>query len=287
MVSCTNLSDSMADLAVIMSVYKNDKLEYLEESIFSILNQTYSNFIFYIVLDGPVSPSCDSFLTRLIDSRIKIFRLEKNEGLAVALNFLLRKVLKEPGIEYIARMDADDISVLNRFEKQRKFLLAFPEIFCIGSWVNIIDENKVLIANSKLPEKHDDIKRYYSLRSPLAHPSVMFRRSFIENTGFYPTDTFLMEDNALWGNALRCGLKFANLPEYLLKYRMDKTFFSRRSGFYYGWNYIKTKFVINKKLKMPIQYYVLSFIIGVVKMMPSFLLRFIYNFKWNFKLAYK
>ena len=215
----------MTDLAVIMSVYQNDKLTFLKESVQSILEQTFSDFHFYIVFDGPVSSEVEKYVTMQKDERIRLFKIDKNEGLAKALNYLLQKVLKNPEYKLIARMDADDISLPLRFEKQRNFLLENPDISFVGCWYQEIDETRKILCDRKLPVDHESINKLYRTRSPFAHPSVMYRRNLIEIAGFYPTDTVLMEDNVLWGKALRAGLKFANIPEYLLNFRKDKFFY--------------------------------------------------------------
>ena len=111
---------------------------------------------------------------------------------------------------------------------------------------------------------------------PNPHPSVIYQRILIETVGFYPTYTVLMEDNVLWGKALKVGLHFANIPEYLLKFRRDNNFYRRRSRIRYGWNFIITRFNINKSLHLPVYTYCFSFLIGVIKMMPTFMLRYIY-----------
>jgi glycosyltransferase involved in cell wall biosynthesis len=267
----------MTDLAVIMSVYKNDKLNFLKESVQSILDQTFSKFHYYIIFDGPVAQDIDNYLTSIIDCRLKLFRFEKNGGLARALNFLLEVVLKDQEYELIARMDSDDISSPLRFEKQHNFLSENADICCVGSWYQEIDESGNNLSYCMLPVEHEALKKRYSTRAPFAHPSVMYRRKLIETAGFYPTDTFLMEDNALWGMALKHGLKFGNIPEYLFKFRIDKDFYKRRSGIKYGWNYMKTRFKINKSLNFPAYSYIFSFLIGTIKMLPSFTLRFFYK----------
>jgi glycosyltransferase involved in cell wall biosynthesis len=267
----------MTDLAVIMSVYKNDKLNFLKESVQSILDQTFSRFHFYIVFDGPVALDLDNYITSLSDSRIKLFRLEKNGGLARALNFLLEVILQEPAYKQIARMDADDISLPSRFEKQSNFLSDNPDISCIGCWYQEIDESGKHLNYCKLPLEHEMLKKWYFKRTPFAHPSVMYRRSLIETAGFYPADTILMEDNALWGMALKKGLLFGNIPEYLFQFRVDKNFYKRRSGIKYGLNYVYTRIKINRVLDAPVYAYFFSIVKGVVKMMPSFILQYIYN----------
>jgi len=267
----------MTDLAVIMSIYHNDKLEYVKQSVQSILTQTYSYFIFFIALDGPVSTEIKTYVTNIEDSRVKLYKIEENGGLARALNFLLEIVLKNPEYKFIARMDADDISLPKRFENQHNFLLANSEISCIGTWYQEIDESDNYLSNQKLPVTHDEIKKFFLKRSPLAHPSVVFRREMIEKAGFYPTDTFKQEDSVFWSNALNKGLIFANIPEILIKFRIDRNFYRRRSGIKFGFYYIKSRFRINKVLKAPFYIYLSSFGFGLVRMMPSIFLRWFYK----------
>jgi glycosyltransferase involved in cell wall biosynthesis len=269
----------MIDLAVIMAVYHKDKIEYLREAVESIQSQSYLTFDFYILFDGPVAKEIDHFLTAISysDPRIKLYKKDVNEGLAKALNFLLIIVMGNSDYKYIARMDADDISDPDRFRKQREYLLANIEISCVGSWYQVIDESGKSLSYRKMPVSHEDIHRSYCFRTPVAHPSVMFRRNLIEIAGYYPGDTVLMEDTVLWAIALMHGLRFANLPEFLYKFRMDVEFYVRRSGIRYGWNYIKTRFAINKSMKLPAYCYFCSILIGVLKMMPSFIIRFFYN----------
>ncbi|MDO9580629.1 MAG: glycosyltransferase [Bacteroidales bacterium] len=263
----------MTDLAVIMSVYMNDRLSFVKESVESILSQTFLDYHLYIAFDGPVSLDIESYISNLKDERIRLYRIEKNRGLASALNYLLEMVIKNPEYKLIARMDADDISASSRFEKQRDFLLNNIDISCVGSWYEEINGEGMHLSFRKLPTAHEDLRKCYRARTPFAHPSVMYRRSLIEIAGFYPINTILMEDNVLWGRALKAGLKFANIPEYLLKFRIDEDFYMRRSGYKYGWHYIINRFKINKLLKLPLYVYIISFLIGIIKMMPSFILK--------------
>lgn len=266
----------MTDLAVIMSVYQNDKLTFLKESVQSILNQSFRDFDFFITFDGPVSNEIELYLFKLEDERIKLYRLEKNEGLASALNYMLKIVLKNSDYEFIARMDADDISFPTRLEMQRTLLLEKNDISVVGCWYQQIDEYGKHLSYRKLPVDHNELKKLYYTKAPFAHSSVMYRKNLIEKAGLYPLDAPLMEDNVLWGNTLIAGLKIANIPEYLLKYRIDKNFFVRRSGITYGWNFIKKRLSINRSLKFPAYSYMLICFIGLIKMLPSFVLKFLY-----------
>jgi len=266
----------MPDLAVIMSVYRNDKLKFVKESVQSILDQTFTQFDFYIVFDGPVSSDIDNYILSLADCHMHIFRLQQNGGLARALNYLLDIVLRNPESKLIARMDADDISMPERFEKQRNFLLNNTDVSCVGCWYEEIDESGKHMSYRKLPADHETLKKRYYTRTPFAHSSVMYRRELIEKAGYYPTDTMLMEDNVLWGRALNAGLRFANIPEFLFRFRIDKDFFKRRSGFKYGKSFIKTRCNINWSLKFPLYSYLFILLIGFVKLMPPFFLRYVY-----------
>jgi glycosyltransferase involved in cell wall biosynthesis len=267
----------MPDLAVIMSVYKKDKLRFVQESVESILKQTFSDFHYYLVIDGPVSDEIENYIYSLSDRRLFRFRLEKNGGLAGALNFLLEKVMKDPQYKFIARMDADDISMPGRFGKQRDFLIKNEEISCVGSWYEEMDEYGKHLAFRKLPTDNESLRRRYFTRTPFAHSSVMYRRRLIEKAGYYPVDTFHMEDNVLWGNVLKQGMKIANIPEFIFRFRIDDNFYRRRSGIKYSWNFIKTRMAINQLTKAP--FYIIFFTIGigVLKVFPSHFIKMFYR----------
>lgn len=187
----------------------------------------------------------------------------------------MKIVISVPGYRFVARMDADDISLPSRFEKQRSFLTENDNISIVGSWYEEIDENGKHLANRKFPIDHEALKKRYYTRTPFAHPTVMYRRQLIEKAGYYPTDTVLMEDNVLWGRALKDGLRFANIPEYLFRFRIDRDFYKRRSGFRYGWNYIVSRFKIIRLLNSPSYFYLITIVAGIIKMLPSFIYRIV------------
>lgn len=266
----------MVDLAVIMSVYHNDRLCFVKESIQSILDQTFSQFHYYLIFDGPVSSEIEDYVTTLKDHRIRLYRVDKNKGLAAALNYLMEIILQNPDYRYIVRMDADDISISERFEVQRNYLNENPEISVLGSWYEEIDENGKHFSFRKLPAEHEELRKRYYTRTPFAHSSVMYHRRLIEIAGYYPTDTVLMEDNVLWGRALLNKLKFGNVQEILLKFRIDNNYYKRRSGLKYGWNFIRTRIKINRSLKFPFYTNIYSIVIGLFKMMPSYIYHYFY-----------
>lgn len=267
----------MTDLAVIMSIYKNDKLKFVKESVQSILSQTFTRFHYYLIFDGPVSADIEEYISNLRDIRLRLFKSQINMGLAKAMNQLLNEVLNNPEYKFIARMDADDISMPERFGLQRDFLIRHSDISCVGSWYQEIDEYGNILSNQKLPVTHDEIRKFFMRRSPFAHPSVIFRREMIDKTGLYPTNTIRLEDYLFWSNAIKSGYKFANLPEFLLQFRRDENFYKRRSGIMFGLNYISIRFKINRVLKAPLHIYFHSLGVGIVRMMPEFVIRSIYK----------
>lgn len=199
----------MPKISVVMPVY-NTKEEWLREAIESILNQSYKDFEFIIIDDGSDKP-IESIVNSYNDTRIVLIRQE-NQGIAKSLNYGF-KISKG---EYIARMDSDDISMPERFEKQVTFLDNNPQIAVLGSWFETFPDKHVY----KHPEnpKYSDFLNYCCI----AHPSVMLRRSDFKKYNLYYNPKYKCEDYELWSRAVRI-LDFYNLQEVLLKYRVHSS----------------------------------------------------------------
>jgi glycosyltransferase involved in cell wall biosynthesis len=266
----------MRSLAVIMSIYKNDRLKYVKESVESILNQTYSDLDFYIIYDGPVAEEVDAYLAQISDHRLHITRRDNNLGLAQSLNDLLNIVLPLD-YEYIARMDADDVSLPNRFVKQVEFLAANPAIDCVGSWAIEITSTGNEYFRKQMPETNEQCLALFKIRDCLIHPTVMFRRNYFLHAGLYPTDTYFGEDTIMWAQGFKAGLKFANIQEYLFKFRIDDNFFKRRRGWKYAWSILSLRHRVNKMLNFGCTAYIYAFLYAVAKMMPTKILNIIYK----------
>ena len=266
-------------LAVIMSLYKSDVLKYVKLAIESILSQTYKDFDFFIQYDGPICPLVDDYLSSLIDERIKIQKRPNNKGLAQSLNDLLSVVMPK-GYEYIARMDADDISLPERFEKQLEYLKVHSEIDMVGGAINEIDENGVNRGKiTKYPLSPTECRAFFAKRNPVAHPTVMFRRSFFEKTGWkYPTDFVRNEDTRLWHEGYKHGCAIANLPDVLLHFRMtDAMFTQRRNGKDFAKSQLQLRKMINKDLKYGFMADVYAYAMYLLMISPSWLLKFAYR----------
>ena len=181
------------NIAVIMSIYKNDRLDFVSQAVESILYQTYYNFDFYIQYDGPVKNEIESYFVGLNDNRIKIYKRSENKGLAQSLNDLLNIVMPLE-YEYIARMDADDICDTCRFERQIEYLQEHPDIECLGTFAVEINSKGEEYYRKQMPVSHEECKELFRKRDCMIHPTVMYRRSYIEKAGLYSLDTYFGED---------------------------------------------------------------------------------------------
>lgn len=200
-------------VSVVMSVYNGKR--YLREAVESILNQTFTDFEFLIVDDG----STDStwvILTEYADGdqRVRLFKNEENIGLTKSLN----KGLKLAKGEYIARHDADDVSLPNRFKLQTRFLDEHLEVGAIGSFAEVINEQGISLGQSQVPIEHESIQAYLLVNNCLYHSSLMARRSLVETLGGYNEELRYAQDYDLWWRLSKLA-RLANLPNKLILVR--------------------------------------------------------------------
>ena len=250
-------------ISVIMSVYNAEK--YLKEAVDSILNQTYKNFEFIIINDC----SSDNSLLILqeyekIHDNIILINNIQNLGLTKNLNL----ALKHANGKYIARMDADDISELDRFQKQVDFLESNTSIDILGTFSKNINEKGEITGTRSTPITHKDIMKILPKLSPLSHPTVMFRKDSLEKIGFYNDKYKTSQDYDMWFRASRAGLKFYNIPEFLLKYRMNDDYIGRKT-FKFRWNDFKLRLEGYKNIQLPFYYYVYALIPLVLGVIPG------------------
>ena len=202
-------------ISVVMPVYNGEK--YLNECIDSILNQTFSNFEFIIVNDASTDKT-EEIILSYTDKRIVYVKNLKNLKISKTLN----KGIQLAKGKYIARMDADDISLPNRFEKQLVFLEKNDDIGVVGSmWYCIDSKSKIFETVEHLPISSNEC--YFMAivqgENSVGHPCVMFRANIIQNVGGYNKKYDTAEDIELWFRMILSGIKFNNLSDKLLKYR--------------------------------------------------------------------
>jgi len=196
-------------ISVLLPVYNAEK--YIEQAIQSILNQTFPNFELIIINDGSTDNSLN-IIKSITDSRILIINQE-NKGLISTLNHGI-DISKG---EYIARMDADDIALPERFEAQLKLFIQNDNLGLCGTSTM----NFGAINNQKTRSNNDQfLKSYLLFGPPFAHPSIMIKRSIlIQNNIRYDENFTHCEDFAMW-SAMQSFCEFSNVEGVLLKYRV-------------------------------------------------------------------
>ena len=205
-------------ISVVMPVYNAER--YLAEAVGSILSQTFGDFEFLIVDDGSTDGS-PAILRRFeaSDPRVRLVS-RPNTGYLVALNEMLGRARGE----LIARMDADDIALPDRFERQVAFLRANPDHLVVGSRVLLIDPEGDPLCEWNFDRTHEEIDEAHldgSKGGVISHPSAMMRRGAVMDLGGYRPEYYTCEDLDLWLRLAERG-RLANLPETLLKYRMHQ-----------------------------------------------------------------
>ncbi|MHB8121805.1 MAG: glycosyltransferase family 2 protein [Desulfuromonadaceae bacterium] len=199
-------------VTVLMPVYNGEL--YLEGAIRSILMQTFTDFEFLIIDDGSVDESV-AVIQGFRDSRIRLVSNGTNLGVVASLN----KGLELAQTEFIARMDADDISRPERLARQVSFMDDNPLVGVCGSWVKYLSKADKSIW--KLPKGSENIRCWQFHTVGVAHPSVMLRRQFFTEYGLlYDHHYRHIEDFELWGRAIRY-MSFDNIQKVLLDYRIS------------------------------------------------------------------
>ena len=208
-------------ISVIMGVYyRRDDLYLLRRSVESILNQSFTDFEFLICDGGSTLAACnylDEAANR--DNRIRLIRdVNVKTDLAHKLNACLRYARGK----YIARMDDDDFSHPDRFEKQIAFLEKHPEISFVGCNVNLMCDG-TQVGQRVLPER-PTVHDFYMVQ-PYIHPTLIFRREVFENTAGYSEEkhTLLCEDYDLLLRLYTEGCVGCNLQEILFDYTISET----------------------------------------------------------------
>lgn len=222
----------MIKFSVLMSIYYKEKAEYFNRAMKSIWDeQSIKPNEIILVQDGVLTVELyeviEIWRERLRDI-LKIIPLDKNLGLGDALN----EGIAHCSNELIARMDTDDISLPNRFEKQLD-IFKNPDIDVCSSWIGEFDddENKI-ISYRKVPEKHFEIIKYSKMRNPINHPAVMFKKKKVLEAGNYKK-MISFEDYYLWIRMIMNNSKLYNIQETLVLMRAGYYQLERRRGLGY------------------------------------------------------
>ena len=263
--------------SVLISVYKKEKAEYLKRALQSVINQTLKPTEIVIVKDGPLTKELDDCIEDFQKQNSKLFKIlsfKENRGLGLAL----RDGVKACKYEYIARMDSDDISKPDRFEKQFNYLQKHSETALLGTWITEFSkyENKPDTV-TKLPYTHQEIIEFAKRRNPFRHVTVVFKKTAVIQSGNY-RDFLWFEDYDLFVRMLQNGYIGANIPEYLVNVRADKDMFARRGG----WQYLKQdyrfqKLLLKRKFIDKTDFIINITIRSIVRLIPNKLRSYFYK----------
>ena len=224
----------LSDFSVSMCVYGKDNPAYFRDAVNSILEQTVKPSEVVLVVDGPVPQELDYVIKDFESNPIfKIVRLSQNMGHGVAR----RTGLDNCKFDLVALMDADDLSVRNRFELQLKEFEKNPDFDIVGGNITEFVENPENIVGKRIVPKSDsEIKVYLKRRCPMNQVTVMFKKDSVQCVGGY-IDWFCDEDYYLWNRMFLANMTFANVPEVLVNVRVGKDMYQRRGS----WKYFKSE----------------------------------------------
>lgn len=231
--------------SVLMSCYKNDNPDFLRVAIKSSFSeQTLKPDEFLLIVDGPVPNSIEKVIFEFESEYkdiFKVYRLKENKGLGNAL----REGVLLCSYEYIVRMDSDDVSRKDRFEKLISYAKNNPEYSVIGSYTAEFENDVNCLTSVRVvKQEHKDIVEQSKHRSPVSHVSVLLKKEAVLNSGNY-MDFPLYEDYYLWIRMIKANCLFYNIPDVLVYVRTDKNRYKRKGNK----TYIKSTISFQKYLR--------------------------------------
>lgn len=225
--------------SVAMCVYGGDDPQWFAQAVDSILNQTAVPDEVVLVVDGPVPEDLDQIINGYEQNpTFRVVRLKENQGHGNAR----RASLDGCTNELVALMDADDLSLPDRFERQLAVFAEKPKTDIVGGIIDeFIDDPGQVVGVRHVPCTDGEIKEYLKTRCPMNQVTVMFKKSSVAAVGGY-VDWYNDEDYYLWLRMHLAGMTFANLPETLVHVRVGKDMYRRRGG----WRYFKSEAKLQK-----------------------------------------
>lgn len=223
--------------SVLMSVYYQEKPEYLRLAIQSMIDQTVKADEFIIVKDGPLTHELDSVIGEYVENNPELFKIIANPT-NLGLGPALRKGVIASRNELIARMDSDDYVVPDRCEKQLKLFERDSDLGMVGSYeAEFIEKIDNVVSIHKVPETSHDIYLFMRRRCAVLHPTVIFKKSEVIRAGNYQETSIyaVYEDYDLFARMIfDAKVKCYNIQEILYYIRTSEDFYERRGGIKYA-----------------------------------------------------
>ena len=275
-------------VTVMLPVYKKDNPAFFEESLASVLGQTYQDIKVLVGVDGPVEGKLAETLKEVEkNERVEVIYFKENRGLACVLNDLVARS-RELGVEYLARMDADDKCVSDRFERQMAYLQEHPVVDVVGGKIEEIDQKGEKNGKAvQYPLTHEECRKFFRYRDPLAHPATFFRMRYFDKVAkmngkmntWYRPEYRKNQDTMLWFDGFMSGCVFANLPETVLHFRVAKDFYGRRNGWNRAKQMVRSRMDINKAMKYDISANLFAVAMALMTVSPTWLKKFLYRIR--------
>ena len=270
----------MNQISVLLTVYKNDDLEVFKVALDSLYKQTIEGFDIFIQEDGPVDADIHGYLSQELNAgRIKhLGKRGQNKGLDYSLNELIDQVLMAE-YEYIVRMDADDVSMPERLERQLDFMNKHSDIDVCGTYIKEFGDGIEYAKVVTYPLTHNTMLSFFKNRVPLAHVSAFFRRRFFEKAGLYEVGGhFNNDDTLMWMKGFASGCRFANIEYIGVKVRVSQDFFGRRGGWKKTVSDFKNRMTVNKNLHYGFSAYFYAVAVASVNMMSPTMKKYAYKY---------
>jgi glycosyltransferase involved in cell wall biosynthesis len=222
-------SNNNTNFSVIISVYLHDDVDHFIESINSIFRQTLTPYEIILAVDGPISNNMERVVENFENNPIvRLVRSDENIGRGA----IKHRAILSTTTEFIAIMDADDISIDSRFELQVNAFID-SEIDLVGGYIsefhNSIDDLKSV---RKVPLKHEEIIKQGKWIQPYNHVTIMFKKSMYIKSGGYGK-LYMVEDYDLFFHMAMSGAIFYNIPKILVYVRTTNDQYLRRHGIKY------------------------------------------------------
>ncbi|MCM1502970.1 MAG: glycosyltransferase [Bacteroidales bacterium] len=251
------------NFTVAMSVYKNDNPQDFKTAVHSVyIDQTVRPSEIIIVEDGPIPVQLENAVNELCKeiAIIKVLSFEENRGHAAARQCGLEAASND----LVAIMDADDIAVPDRFEKQLKAFNEHPDVAVIGGNINEFVRDRLNVVGRRIvPENDSDIKKYLKSRCPLNLVTVMYKKSIVQAVGGF-IDWYCEEDYYLWIRLAIAGHKFYNVQENFVDVRVGEQMYQRRGGMSYFKSEVRLqRYMLNHKI-ISIHRYVYNIVVRFV-----------------------
>ena len=267
------------EFSVLMSIYYKEKPEYFNRCMESIWDeQTAKPDEIVLVQDGSLNKDLYEIINKWkikLKNKLVIVKIKQNIGLASALN----EGLKYCKYELIARMDTDDIAMPYRFEKEIKFMEFHKNIDIVGTFIEEFSDEMNYYKLVSYPLKNEDMFTFFKKRPPLAHVTVMFKKSFFEKAGYYPISGHITnEDTLLWKKGFKNGCNFANIDYIGVKVRITKDFFNRRRNYKKVFWDLRNRIEVIHDLKYDYSAYIYALGIFIVNILPPKLKKIAYKY---------